>query len=302
MAVDRFDLSAAEAGIPWRHLDEWHADDVAWLRQVGLPPVAIDALLAEETRPRFAAFGGGDVVILRGVNLNEGGEPEDMVALRCWLSAERVITVARRHVRSVSEVRDRLSGEERCDDAGGLLVLLAQALTAKIRGMVRAMEDAADDYEDELLRAPESDLRDRLQELRGRAIGLHRYVTPQHEALIDVLEEPPGWLSDSDAERLREVADQTRRAVETLSTIREAIGALQQQISMRQAERMNRTSYLLTVIAGLFLPLNLIAAMLGANVGGIPGAQTPDAFWWMSGLFVVLTVVGFLVLRWFGRL
>jgi zinc transporter len=302
-AVERFALAAAEAGVDWRHLDERDRDDVAWLRgQDWLPPVAADALLAEETRPRRADFGSGDVIILRGINLNPGDEPDDMVALRCWFSAERVITVSRRHVQSVRELRERAQSGAPFAGAGGFLVALGQALTDKIRGLVRTMEEAVDRHEDALLENPLADVRGDLQRRQAQTIGLYRFVAPQHEALRDIQADPPTWLAEQDGERLRELADQTRRAVETLAAIRESIRAMQEQMSLRQAERMNRISYVLTIVAGLFLPLNLVAAMLGANVGGIPGAESPYGFLWMSGALAALTVGGLLAVRWMRRL
>jgi zinc transporter len=302
-AVERFALGRDVAGVEWRHLYERHPEDVAWLRgQDWLPPVAVDALLAEETRPRYADFGNGDVIILRGINLNPGDEPDDMVALRCWFSDMRVVTVSRRQVQSVKELRERVQAGTPFASAGGLLVALGQALTVKIRGLVRTMEEAVGAHEDALLRDPNADVRDDLQRLQAQTIGLHRFVEPQHEALHDILADPPGWLSDQDGERLREVADQTRRAVETLGALRESIRSMQDQMSLRQAERMNRISYLLTIIAGLFLPLNLVAAMLGANVGGIPGAESSNGFWWMTGVLIALTVGGLFALRWMRRL
>jgi zinc transporter len=45
----------------------------------------MDALLAEETRPRSFPVGEGLVVILRGVNLDPGADPEDMVSPRLWI-------------------------------------------------------------------------------------------------------------------------------------------------------------------------------------------------------------------------
>jgi zinc transporter len=36
--------------------------------------------------------------------------------------------------------------------------------------------------------------------------------------------------------------------------------------------------YLLSIIAGIFLPLSLITGVLGINVGGIPGDKWPWAF------------------------
>ncbi|MDX1581213.1 MAG: CorA family divalent cation transporter, partial [Alphaproteobacteria bacterium] len=77
-----------ESGVPpnsWVHLDHHSPEVRAWLvEKSGLDPLVCEALLAEETRPRCTPFGEGLVLILRGVNLNPGADPEDMVSLRLW--------------------------------------------------------------------------------------------------------------------------------------------------------------------------------------------------------------------------
>lgn len=45
----------------------------------------------------------------------------------------------------------------------------------------------------------------------------------------------------------------------------------------------------LTIVTGLALPINIIAGLLGMNVGGIPLAQHPDGFWIIAG--IVLTFI-----------
>lgn len=45
------------------------------------------------TRPRVLPLAGGLLVNLRGVNLNPGADPEDMVSVRMWIDAERLISM-----------------------------------------------------------------------------------------------------------------------------------------------------------------------------------------------------------------
>jgi sugar (pentulose or hexulose) kinase len=68
-------------GLPWLHLNYADRDVREWLLDSGLltPPVA-ESLLDEETRPRVLHHGNGLLLTLRGVNLNPGAEPEDIVA------------------------------------------------------------------------------------------------------------------------------------------------------------------------------------------------------------------------------
>lgn len=90
------DLDAALGGdgLSWIHLDHRAAESERWLRErSGLDPVARAALLAVESRPRCEDFAGGLVVNLRGINLNPGAEPEDMVAVRMWIDDRKIISV-----------------------------------------------------------------------------------------------------------------------------------------------------------------------------------------------------------------
>ena len=41
---------------------------------------------------------------------------------------------------------------------------------------------------------------------------------------------------------------------------------------------MNKTMYILSVLAEFFLPITFVTGLLGINVGGIPGSEDPWAF------------------------
>ena len=50
---------------------------------------------------------------------------------------------------------------------------------------------------------------------------------------------------------------------------------------------MNKTMYILSIVAGIFLPLGLLTGLLGINVGGIPGTENP----WAFAIFCVLLLI-----------
>ena len=73
-------------GVLWVHLDRDASDSRRWLQdQSGLDPLIVESLLAESTRPRCVQVNGGVMLFLRGVNLNPGADPEDMVSIRLWI-------------------------------------------------------------------------------------------------------------------------------------------------------------------------------------------------------------------------
>ena len=94
------------APVIWIELDRNLPEAHRWIRESsGLSDVAIEALLAEESRPRCLADGAGVLLNLRGVNLNPGADPVDMVSIRIWAEAGRIISVRRRNLKAVRDVR-----------------------------------------------------------------------------------------------------------------------------------------------------------------------------------------------------
>ena len=53
----------------------------------------------------------------------------------------------------------------------------------------------------------------------------------------------------------------------------------QEELLSRVSEQMNARTFVLTIVAAIFLPLGFFTGLLGVNVGGMPGLQDQDAFW-----------------------
>jgi zinc transporter len=110
------------------------------------------------------------------------------------------------------------------------------------------------------------------------------------------------WFAEADLRQLREVQDRVTRYVEDLDAVRERASVTQDELSQRMAESMNRTMYVLSIIAGIFLPLSLLTGLLGINVGGIPGADVSSAFIVVSVALVLIAAIELLIfrrMRWF---
>lgn len=290
--------SQAGAGL-WIHLDRRGEESQRWLREESnLSPVVVDALLAVETRPRCEAFEDGLLVVLRGVNLNPGADPEDMIALRIWIDGRRVITTRARRLLAAQELRERLAAGRGPRDAGEMLVALAGALIDRVGMVIEQLDDDADALEDEVIVRHDRSLRGRLIHCRRESIALRRYLAPQREAFSRLLAEPVEWLRPRERLGLREIQDRTIRYLEDLDSIRERASVVQDELANRLSERMNRTMYVLTVVATIMLPLGFITGLLGVNLGGIPGTTDPMAFGWLCLGLTILVVAQVAVFRW----
>ena len=282
----------------WVVLDRTQEQTPAWLREVmGLPELTRESLLAEDTRPRSVIWAEGMLTILRGVNVNPGAEPDDMVTVRVWVDKDRVICLRGRRLFALEDVRSRLDRGHGAKTPGGILVQLTDALTDRMRDVVNNQEEMVDDVEEAVGTMSGVDLRAKLAVPRRQAMTLRRYLSPQRDAIARLSTEPSDLLDSADRMRLREVADELTRLVEELDLLRERSTLIQEQIAAYAAEQMNRTMYILSLVAAIFLPLGFLTGLLGINVGGIPGTQDPLAFWVVCGLLLLLAVVQWWVFK-----
>lgn len=291
-----------ELGLMWVHLDASFEESRQWVATGSyLPSIVPNALLADETRPRVNAVGDGALVVLRGVNLNPGADPEDMVSIRLWVESQRVISVRLRRMLSVEDVVASLE-QQPLTGAGDLVVRLAGRLVDRMSDVIDGMEERVADLEQSVLHEPEQSMRFNLTDLRREAITLRRYLAPQREALGRLQGEQLSWFTELDRLRLREVYDRLIRHVEDLDAVRERAAVVQEELISHLSNQINQRMYVLSVVAAVFLPLGFLTGLLGVNVGGIPGAESPYgfvAFILILVLLVVLQAWYFIKKRWF---
>jgi len=289
-----------ELGLLWIHLDADHESVLKWLTEKsGLSPMVAEALLEAGTRPRSVVSESGVLAIFRGVNCNPGADPEDMVAMRMFVNEQRVITMRRSRLMAVQDIHESLRAGNGPTTAGAFFVCVVDRITERIGEVVADIEDRVAEVEDTIVSAQSAELRPRLAELRRQSISLRRYIAPQRDMLARLVHERIAWLSEPDRVLLREIAERTARYVEDIDAARERALIAQEELNNRLTEQMNRAMYTLSIVAAIFLPLGLLTGLLGINVGGIPGTESPWAFLIVTVFLFVLAIV---MIAWFKKL
>lgn len=285
----------------WLHLDRQSAQTQGWLyRKSGLERLTVQALLQDETRPRAARHGKGYLINLRGPNLNEGAEVEDMVSLRMWASEDRLFTLRARPVQSASDVQKLILSGDIETSTGALVAGLANALTDRMEPVLEVFEDEADQYEDELLDPKVRLDRSVLPEFRRRILQIRRHLIPQREAMATLVRDgaQSGLFTEHDLFFLRESADRVTRLTELLESIRERSSVLYEEAIQEGTEETNKRLFFLAVLSAVFLPITFITGLFGVNLGGIPGAGSPAAFAILIAALTTSVALTLLAMRW----
>ena len=283
-----------EKSLAWVHLDAGHPKSREWLKRElnYLDPLVVEALVAEETRPRVAEFQGGILLILRGVNLNAEASPEDMVSLRVWVDDSRIISLQRRPLRAVSDLHAMLMGKTQNGpkNAGEFVAMLAVRLLERMEPVFADIDEALDVMEETVIEEPDTSKRQDVSDLRKQVIWFRRYLLPQRDALMQLRNSDAAWLNHAHKRHIQEALDRAIRYVEDLDAFRERTQVIKDELEAALNDRLNHNMYILSVIAAIFLPLGFLTGLLGINVGGIPGADNNWSFLIFCGILIAVVV------------
>lgn len=263
---------------------------------VYVPPMAANALLASETRPRCDEIDDAALINLRGTALDPMDDSDGLVSIRVWVEGKRVTSVSRRRLAALAKVEGAMRAG-RLTDGGDFVATLAQAISTELDPQVADLGDQLDDCEAMLDDGDIYALRRQIARLRSQAIVLRRFVAPDRDALAAMAQLEFAWISKEDRLHLREAADRFARMAEELEAVRERAALLHEQLTDLRAEMVDRRSLAIAVVAFIFLPLTFVTGLLGMNVQGIPFADSSWAFW---GVVAFCAVIGAVVMGWFA--
>lgn len=288
-----------ERGDLWLHLDRTSEQSQSWLHEEsGIEGHVVNGLLASSTRPRLEVTPVGMLFTLRGVNLNEHAEPSDMISLRIWVEPHRLISLEREHLRSVAAIAELIKAHKGPKTTGALLGALLNGLTSRVGPIVDGINEQLDHLEDLILSPEFYDDRNELIMLRQQAIMLHRHIHPQAEVLVELSKLDHELFDEEQVRSLRNVINQNRRFIEDLEAAKNRMQVLQDELTNQLSERINHRMYAATMIAAILLPMTIFTGLLGINVGGIPGSNSPSGFLAVCVILAVMGVVGFWIIRW----
>jgi len=277
-------------GVLWLNLDYTQPDAKAWIEKT-IDPLVRDALLDPDPRPRAVAHGEDLLLIVRGINTNEGFSPEAMLSVRGFIEPRRIVTLRHRVSRSLETVARDLEARRGPRTAGDFTVVLVERIVDHAVTHIDELGDDVAASEELVLAEASTDLRGKLAGLRRRAISLRRYLAPQRDALgkLAVINLP--WLDAQHRARVGEVADRMLRTVEELDAARDRAAVTQEELSSRSAEATNQRLYVLSLVTAVFLPLGFVCALFSVGIGGVPLKNDDWAFWALVGAFAVFVTL-----------
>jgi zinc transporter len=283
---------STDDGFLWLHFNLAHTAALPWLKaHAGLSDDFFEMLADGSHSTRVERSEKALVAVINDVHFDFSFEPSDISTL--WISVEQHLVITARHqpLRSVDKLREAVNGGQRLRSTVELLEQLLHAQADVLVDIVRDVTERLDRIEDQMLANRPDGKRSRLGALRRLLVRLQRLLAPEPAALFRLLQHPPEWVADTDAQALRQSSEEFSLVLRDMSTLQERIKLLQEEIAALVNEDNNRSLFVLTIVTVLALPINIIAGLLGMNVGGVPLAQHEHGFWIVVAIVISFTAI-----------
>lgn len=292
-------LQPAGNGGSWLALQGGDPHLAAALDAAGTPAEVRERLLTPAHSVRHKELGSGMLIGLARYAVGRSEEDDRTVSAALWLEPRRLVAVDHGAVPATTRTAARAAGTV---GPWELVAMYLAEMAEDLAEDLAALSPILDGLEDRIAEhSGDMPVRE-LSALRQRLIRVRRHAVP-FGLLTRGLAADRRLAAEPEAQSgLRDVADSVERSQAALGLHFERSEILNDQIQAELADRMNRATYRLGVVATVFLPLGFLTGLLGINVAGIPGDHDPYAFWLVCGFLVVVAAVWYVAITRSGRL
>jgi magnesium transporter len=293
-------------GLTWLCLRNLLAEQIAYLHeQFQLHPLHLDALTARSQRPTIDDNTAPPYIllVLHIPVFNELARLPIVSEVALFAGPDYVIMAHDGHLRPLvylfedavlkEAVRDEVMGR----GSGYLLFRIIELLFGTCKPLLVKLDTQLDQIDYHMFRDNTLELVRDLSYARRDIISMRRIIRPNLPLIESLAAKPRPFLHLHDEQYFDDLLEMIRRIWEILEDQKEIVEGLDATLASMTSHRINREIKNFTLISLLFLPMTLIASILGMNVV-IPFAEHQFAL--AAVLMVMLLVAGgmILFLRW----
>lgn len=300
----------------WVDVDLSQREDHQWLiSHSGLSEELVAFLLRENFVNHRNLHDGSVLIALKVSGEKPTINPLGLVDLKIFIDANRIITIRYHPVIAIDKTYaylDSLKLEDTALPAPGsesvakehqvvkvpkqganvmdVFCHIINNLIDHIEKVTFTMSDQIAVLEDQYFDTGEAFDSRMLLKLRGDICKTRRILTVLRNTLFIRIEDPTLVIDGEDKTALVKASSHVKLHLDNLDDLLARIDMLQSLDDSKLSAAMSQSSFSLTIVATVFLPLTFVSGLLGMNVGGIPDTHNPWGFWGITAAMLFLAI------------
>lgn len=238
------------------------------------------------------------LLVLRTVNIMPGAEPDDLVFLRLYATDKILISTRLHPAINFEEMDELFADKDGPKDMNGLILSILENTLDGVSDSIVGIENQVDELEEKIIvnNIPQNTYQ-QLSELLRQVIVIRRFMAPEREAIGNLIRHGSVWFTADMDRGLRDNFDWIQRIIEDIDLLEKRIRVNQDALKNMDDKKVQRNMYMLSVIAGIFLPLSFLASVFGMNLEGIPLGGHRYGFLMISLLMVFIGCIVLFVFK-----
>ena len=285
--------------VTWVDLDLRDNDTADWIEhESGLSAEVKHSMLKSDELSRREVYDDGMLICIHTQKIQPTAGQNDSQSSRIWIEPDRLITVRSEASSAMNALRAAAQDNTKHWEPYQILVFLLRANLRRFEPFISNIFSKTTKLEDQILDAEDEFVDDELNVIRLQTIRARRHLVTLRNLLAFVTADDSLPISKNELQALESARRQVLGYLESLEECQERAQLLQDQIETRMADRLNRITYNLNILATVFLPLSFVTGLFGMSVAGIPDAHNPRAFAIICLIMLIIAVASWLLLRW----
>ena len=171
-----------------------------------------------------------------------------------------------------------------------LFYLLIDAIVDNYFILIEELRKILEDLEDALIENPRQNYINEIHHIKKQILTIRKYIIALREAIVNLINEEPEQIFESNYKYLRDVLDHVNFVFESIESFIEDQKSLMELNNSNMNNSMNQVMKTLTVVATIFIPLTFITGIYGMNFHFMPELT------WKWGYFGILGIMVFVVI------
>jgi len=225
------------------------------------------------------------------------GVTEEIGFLHFAMNETLLVTARRPMLNAAEATRQALRKDRKVTTVAGLLECILEQVIEALEHYAEHLAGELDQSEERILADDMCGDRQVLGRVRRTTVRQHRQLAILR-SLIHRFEQDIGQHANP---AFRLTTDRLLQRLDWLDNevvgLRDRSHLLQEEVMLKTAEQTNRNLQLLALVTTIFLPANLVAAIFGMNVKGLPLTDNSSGFLWSLVLLVGVSAAVFWLLK-----
>ncbi len=285
--------------VTWIDLDIRDSDTANWIEhESGLSSEVARQLLESDELSRREAFDDGMLICFHTRKIRPVVGDNEFTSQKLWIERDRLITVRLEANPAADALRAAAQDNTNQWEPYQIVAFLLRASLKRFEPVISDIFSKTTKLEDQILDADDELVDDELNVVRLQTIRARRHFVTLCNLLAFVIADDTLPISKNELQALESARRQVLGYLESMEECNERAQLLRDQIGTRMADRLNRITYNLNILATVFLPLSFLTGLMGMSVAGIPDEHSPWAFTIVCVVMVIIAIVYWLFLRW----